>query len=98
MTKGQVAHKLGWKQVWVEDMDRHGVQVWRPPYPTEMPWGMRLPDWENSLDAQVRDIWPHIYKNDMDYIIDEMRDALSHGENPAQACWKAVREVMGVKE
>ncbi len=108
MIKEEIAGKLGW-EVHSKEVEREAgfllVDLWLSP---NKHWYDSLPDWENSLDAQARDIWPHL--NDelgmnyirMYYTLGTPRCRLRMTANPinthtgmtlAQACWEAIKEV-----
>jgi len=105
MSKEKIAEKLGWEPE---------VRGWRVKdgvcKGTDLRY-LELPDWENSLDAQARDIWPFLH-NELGLTnitllytyydtvpLCKMKAVcyplqLHKGETLAQACWKAICEVM----
>jgi len=95
MSKEKIAEKLGWKTIVYEDHLDGDEIWWVSPNGTE--YG-DLPNWENSLDAQARDIWPYCkikgYRMD---IVKAIQAALFEDKDLAQACWQAICEVFGVE-
>jgi len=106
-SKEEIARKFGW----VHKPRAQGSEymVWETPNGSVYK-DVNLLDWENSLDLLERDIFPYLRDNlglkfiQLDYELGIPRCKFRFIANPtkvhtgktlAQACWKAVLEVLG---